>query len=49
MSPDLEFSKNEDRFKELVFQLERRAKKVKLGGGDEKNRRPAPERKAFRT
>lgn len=36
MSPDLEFSKNEDRFKELVFQLKRRAKKVKLGGGEKK-------------
>lgn len=36
MSPDLEFSKNEDRFKELVFQLQRRVKKVKLGGGEKK-------------
>jgi acetyl-CoA carboxylase carboxyltransferase component len=36
MSADLEFNKNEDLFKELVFQLQRRAKKVELGGGEKK-------------
>jgi 3-methylcrotonyl-CoA carboxylase beta subunit len=36
MSPDLEFSRNEDRFKELVFQLQRKSKKVKMGGGEKK-------------
>jgi len=36
MSPDLEFSSNEDRFKELVFQLQRKSKKVKVGGGEKK-------------
>lgn len=33
---DLEFNKNEDQFKQLVYQLQNKAKKVKLGGGEKK-------------
>lgn len=33
---DLEFSKNEDQFKQLVYQLRTKEKKTKLGGGEKK-------------
>ena len=33
---DLEFNKNEDQFKQLVYQLHTKEKKVRLGGGDKK-------------
>lgn len=33
---DLEFNKNEDQFKQLVFQLRSKEKKVKAGGGEKK-------------
>jgi 3-methylcrotonyl-CoA carboxylase beta subunit len=33
---DLEFNKNEDQFKQLVFQLRTKEKKVKAGGGEKK-------------
>jgi len=33
---DLEFNKNEDQFKQLVFQLQSKEKKIKLGGGEKK-------------
>ncbi|MCR9253683.1 MAG: acyl-CoA carboxylase subunit beta, partial [bacterium] len=33
---DLEFNKNEDSNKQLVFQLKKRLEKVKLGGGEKK-------------
>ena len=33
---DLEFNKNEDQYKQLVYQLQNKAKKVKLGGGEKK-------------
>ncbi len=33
---DLEFNKNEDQFKQLSFQLQSKAKKTKLGGGEKK-------------
>jgi 3-methylcrotonyl-CoA carboxylase beta subunit len=33
---DLEFNKNEDQFKQLVTQLQQKAKKIKLGGGEKK-------------
>ena len=33
---DLEFNKNEDQFKQLVYQLQTKEKKVKLGGGEKK-------------
>jgi 3-methylcrotonyl-CoA carboxylase beta subunit len=33
---DLEFNKNEDQFKQLVYQLQNKTKKVKLGGGEKK-------------
>src|SRR5687768_1402189 len=33
---DLEFNKNEDQFKQAVFQLRTKEKKVKLGGGEKK-------------
>jgi 3-methylcrotonyl-CoA carboxylase beta subunit len=33
---DLEFNKNEDQFKQSVFQLRTKEKKVKLGGGEKK-------------
>ena len=36
MSADLAFGKNEDLFKELIYQLQQKAKKVKLGGGEKK-------------
>lgn len=36
MTPDLEFNKNEDQFKQLVHQLNTKAKKVKQGGGEKK-------------
>lgn len=36
MSADLEFSKNEDLFKQLVAQLRRKEKQVRLGGGEKK-------------
>ena len=36
MRPDLEFNKNEDQFKQLVQELHRKSKKLKLGGGDKK-------------
>jgi acetyl-CoA carboxylase carboxyltransferase component len=36
MQPDLEFNKNEDQFKQLVTQLQHKAKKIKLGGGEKK-------------
>ncbi|HEX6892233.1 MAG TPA: acyl-CoA carboxylase subunit beta [Chryseolinea sp.] len=36
MRPDLEFNKNEDQFKQLVDELHRKSKKLKLGGGDKK-------------
>jgi 3-methylcrotonyl-CoA carboxylase beta subunit len=36
MTRDLEFNKNEDQFKQLVYQLQSKAKKTKLGGGEKK-------------
>ncbi|HMG92666.1 MAG TPA: acyl-CoA carboxylase subunit beta [Chryseolinea sp.] len=36
MRPDLEFNKNEDQFKQLVDELHRKSKKLKLGGGEKK-------------
>ncbi|HEY9004868.1 acyl-CoA carboxylase subunit beta [Ohtaekwangia sp.] len=36
MATDLEFNKNEDQFKQLVFQLQSKAKKTRLGGGEKK-------------
>jgi acetyl-CoA carboxylase carboxyltransferase component len=36
MAQDLEFNKNEDQFKQLVFQLHHKEKKIKLGGGEKK-------------
>src|SRR5215203_4285020 len=33
---DLEFNKNEDQFKQLVFQLRTKKKKTRLGGGEKK-------------
>ncbi len=36
MNPDLEFNKNEDLIKQLLYQLERNAKKTRLGGGEKK-------------
>ena len=33
---DLEFNKNEDQFKQLIFQLRSKEKKFKLGGGEKK-------------
>jgi 3-methylcrotonyl-CoA carboxylase beta subunit len=33
---DLEFNKNEDQYKQLIYQLQSKAKKVKLGGGEKK-------------
>ncbi len=33
---DLEFNKNEDQYKQLVYQLQNKAKKTKLGGGEKK-------------
>lgn len=33
---DLEFNRNEDQFKQLVFQLQSKAKKTMLGGGEKK-------------
>jgi len=33
---ELEFNKNEDQFKQLIFQLQSKAKKTKLGGGEKK-------------
>jgi 3-methylcrotonyl-CoA carboxylase beta subunit len=33
---ELEFNRNEDQYKQLVFQLQHKAKKVKLGGGEKK-------------
>ncbi len=36
MAHDLEFNKNEDQFKQLVFQLQTKAKKTRLGGGEKK-------------
>jgi acetyl-CoA carboxylase carboxyltransferase component len=36
MGNDLEYNKNEDQFKQLVSQLQNKAKKIKLGGGQKK-------------
>src|SRR5688572_25826857 len=36
MTPDLEFNKNEDQFKQLVHQLQTKSKKIKQGGGEKK-------------
>ena len=36
IDPQLAFNKNEDQYKQLVFQLHHREKKVKLGGGEKK-------------
>ena len=36
MPQDLEFNKNEDQFKQLVYQLQVKTKKIKLGGGEKK-------------
>jgi 3-methylcrotonyl-CoA carboxylase beta subunit len=36
MTRDLEFNKNEDQFKQLIYQLQSKAKKTKLGGGEKK-------------
>ena len=33
---ELEFNKNEDQFKQLIYQLQSKAKKTKLGGGEKK-------------
>lgn len=34
--PDLEFNRNEDQFKQLLYQLHAKEKKVRLGGGEKK-------------
>src|SRR6187431_1346928 len=36
MATDLEFNKNEDQLKQLIFKLHTKAKKTKLGGGEKK-------------
>jgi 3-methylcrotonyl-CoA carboxylase beta subunit len=36
MKQELEFNKNEDQYKQLLFQLQHRLKKTKLGGGEKK-------------
>jgi 3-methylcrotonyl-CoA carboxylase beta subunit len=36
MKQDLEFNKNEDQYKQLLFQLQQKTKKIKLGGGEKK-------------
>ncbi len=36
MATDLEFNKNEDQLKQLIYKLQTRAKKTKLGGGEKK-------------
>ena len=36
MTRDLEFNKNEDQFKQLIYQLKAKAKKTRLGGGEKK-------------
>jgi 3-methylcrotonyl-CoA carboxylase beta subunit len=36
MRPELEFNKNEDQYKHLLFQLQTKAKRTKLGGGEKK-------------
>jgi 3-methylcrotonyl-CoA carboxylase beta subunit len=36
MKQDLEFNKNEDQYKQLLFQLQQKTKKTKLGGGEKK-------------
>lgn len=36
MTRDLEFNKNEDQFKQLIYQLQSKAKKTRLGGGEKK-------------
>lgn len=36
MHPDIEFNKNEDQIKQLLYQLERKSKNTKLGGGEKK-------------
>jgi 3-methylcrotonyl-CoA carboxylase beta subunit len=36
MKQELDFNKNEDQYKQLVFQLHHKAKKVKQGGGEKK-------------
>lgn len=36
MHPDLEFNKNEDQIKQLIYQLGIKSKKVKMGGGEKK-------------
>lgn len=36
MYPDLEFNKNEDQVKQLLYQLQSKSKKTKLGGGEKK-------------
>ncbi len=33
---DLEFNKNEDQYKQIIYQLQTKAKKTKLGGGEKK-------------
>jgi 3-methylcrotonyl-CoA carboxylase beta subunit len=33
---DLEFNKNEDHLKQLIFQLHSKEKKLRLGGGEKK-------------
>ncbi len=36
MHPDLAFNKNEDHLKQLLYQMQRKSKKIKLGGGEKK-------------
>lgn len=36
MRPELEFNKNEDLYKQLLFQLQHKEKRVKAGGGEKK-------------
>lgn len=36
MTRDLEFNKNEDQFKQLIYQLKAKSKKTRLGGGEKK-------------
>src|SRR6187551_210508 len=36
MATDLEFNKNEDQLKQLIFKLHTKSKKIKLGGGEKK-------------
>lgn len=36
MHPDIEFNKNEDQIKQLLYQLERKSKNTKPGGGEKK-------------